>query len=71
MTAYVKSYDEQTKWMCYFIEDDCLFEKYNTISDKVSADIKKEFNSQPVYYKTFLITKIKSYDDEVTYRFLL
>ena len=70
MTAYVKSYDGQTKWMCYFIEDDCLFEKHNTIWDKFSTDIKKEFDSQPVYYKTFLITKMKSYGDEVTYRFL-
>ena len=41
MTAYVKSYDGQTKWMCYFIEDDCLFEKHNTIWDKFSTDIKK------------------------------
>ena len=30
-TAYVKNYDEQTKWMYFLIEDDDLFEKYNTI----------------------------------------
>ena len=41
MTAYVKSYDGQTKWMCYFIEDDCLFKKHNTMWDKFSTDIKK------------------------------
>ena len=39
--AYVKSYDGQTKWMYFLIEDDDLLEKYNTIWDKVSADIKK------------------------------
>ena len=39
--AYVKSYDGQTKWMYFFIEDGDLLEKYNTIWDKVSADIKK------------------------------
>ena len=39
--AYVKSYDGQTKWMYFLIEDDGLLEKYNTIWDKVSADIKK------------------------------
>ena len=33
------------------IEDDDLFEKYNTIWDKVSADIKKESNSDPFYNK--------------------
>ena len=44
-SAYVKSYDGQTKWMCFLITDDELLEKYNTIYDKVSADIKKEFDS--------------------------
>ena len=29
--AYVKSYNEQTKWMYFLIEDDDLLEKYNTI----------------------------------------
>ena len=35
------------------IEDDELLEKYNSIWDKFSADIKKEFDSNPVYYKNF------------------
>ena len=65
-SAYLKSYDGQTKWMYFLIEDDKLLEKYNTISDKVSADIKKEFDSEPVNNKEFLNTKIKSRGDEVT-----
>ena len=40
-SAYVKSYDGQTKWSYFSIEDDELLEKYNTIWDKVSTDIKK------------------------------
>ena len=48
------------------IENDDLLGKYNTIWDKVSADIKKEFDSQPVYNKVYLKTKIKFYGDEVT-----
>ena len=39
--AYVKSYDGQTKWKYILIEDDDLLEKYNTIWDKIKADIKK------------------------------
>ena len=39
-SAFVKGYDGQTKWMYFLIEDDELLEKYNTIWDKVSADIK-------------------------------
>ena len=33
--------------MYFLIEDDDL-EKYNTIWDKVSADIKKEFDSESI-----------------------
>ena len=49
------------------IEDDGLLEKYNTIWDKVSTDIKKEFDTKPVYNKNYLKTKIKSHGDEVTF----
>ena len=39
-STYVKTYDGQTKWMCFLIEDDDLLEKYDTIWDIVSANIK-------------------------------
>ena len=65
-SAYLKSYDGQTKWMHFLIEDGDLFEKYNIIWDKVGANIKKAFNSKPVYNKEFLKTKIKSHGDKVT-----
>ena len=65
-SAYVKSYDGQTKWMYFLIEDDDLLEKYNTIWDKVSADIKKEFDSKPFHNKKSWKIKIRSYGDEVT-----
>ena len=38
-SAYVKIYDEQTKWMYFLIENDDLLEKYNVIWNKLSADI--------------------------------
>ena len=47
------------------IEDDDLLEKYNTIWDKVSVDIKKEFDREPVYNKKYLKTKKKSHGYEV------
>ena len=65
-SVYVKRYYGQTKWMYFLIEDDDLLEKYNTIWDKVSAHIKKEFDSKPVYNKNYLKTKIKSHGDKVT-----
>ena len=63
---YLKSYDGQTKWMYFLIDDDDLLKKYNTVWDKVSAYIKKEFDSEPVYNKEFLETEIKSHGNEVT-----
>ena len=51
------------KWM-YFVND--LLTKYNNIWDKVSADIKKELDSELVYNKNFLRTKIKSYCNKAT-----
>ena len=65
-SGYVKSYDGQTKWIYFVIEDDDLLEKYNTIWDKVSAGIKNEFDSEPVSNKSYLKTKIRSHGDEVT-----
>ena len=65
-SAYVKSCDCQNKWMYFLIKDYGLLGKYNTIWDKVNADIKKEFDREPVYNKIFLKTKIKSHADEAT-----
>ena len=63
-SAYVKRYDGQNKWIYFLIEGDDVLEKSNTIWDKVSADIKKEFDSEPAYGKNYLKKK-KSHGDEV------
>ena len=52
--------------MHFLIKDDDLMKKYNTIWDKVIADFKKEFDSEPVYNKGFLKIKIESYGDKAT-----
>ena len=44
----------------FFDWGDNLIKNHDTIWGKVSADIKKEFDSKPVYNKKFLKTKIKS-----------
>ena len=52
--------------MWFLIENDDLLENFNTMWDKVRVDIKKEFDSKPVYNNFFLKTKIKSHGQEVT-----
>ena len=61
--------DGKTKWIYFLTEDHELLEKVNTIWDKkkYSADIKREFDSELVYKKSFLRTKIKFHDEEVTH----
>ena len=50
-SSYVKRYDCETKRM---------------ISIKVGNRVEKELDSEPIYIKTFLETKIRSYGDEAT-----
>ena len=45
--------------MYFLIEDDDLLKKYNTIWNKVNPDIKKEFDSEPLYNKKNLKAKKK------------
>ena len=52
--------------MYFLIENEDLLEKYNSIRDKVIAGFKKEFDSEPVYNKNLLKTKVKSYGNKVT-----
>ena len=51
--------------MYVLIENDDLLEKYNTIWEKDSDDIKNQFDSQSVYNKQFLKTKMKSHGDKI------
>ena len=66
MSTYLSNCDGQTKWIYFLIENDDLSEKYNIIWDKVSAEVKQEFDSELVYNKKNLKTKIKSHGDKVT-----
>ena len=50
-SAYVKSYDGETKWVYFLIEDDELLEKYNDILNKVNNSIRKEFDIERIYNK--------------------
>ena len=47
----VTSYDGKTKWMYFLIEDNNKLKKDNTTSDKISADIKMEFDNKSVCNK--------------------
>ena len=52
--------------MHFLIEDDNLLNKFDTIWDKVTVDIRNEFGSKPIYNNFFLKTKIRSQAEEAT-----
>ena len=51
--AYIKSYDGQTKWMYFLIEDEDLLKKHNTIWNKVSIETKKNLTASLSTIKNF------------------
>ena len=53
MSAYRKDFDE-TKYMSFLIKDEEVLEKYNEIWEKVKNSLKKEFDSEPVYFKKYV-----------------
>ena len=68
MTPYRKDFDE-TKYVSFLIKDNELLEKCNEIWGKVTNSIKKELNSESVYNKKYLKTKIKSYKGKINTNF--
>ena len=43
----------EAKYMALLIKDDELLEKYNKNWDKLSSNIKKGFDSEPVYNEKY------------------
>ena len=56
----VNKNDGQTRWMHFLIKNDDLLQKYDTILDKVSINMKLESDSERIYNKKFLKAEINS-----------
>ena len=52
--------------MYFFVKDDELLEKYNSIWNKVNNRIKEKLDCEPIYNNIFFKIKIRSYGDEAT-----
>ena len=64
LSAYVKCYDDEAKWMICLIKYDDLLKKYNDIWNKVSKILKKNVILNPSTIKCF--KKQKSYGGDET-----
>ena len=65
MNAYAKYFDQNSKYMNLLVNDKEILKKYTDIRNKIKSQIKKEFNSEPVYFDLYIKTKIKVYNDKV------
>ena len=65
-SAYLNIYYGQTKWMYSLIEYDEFLEKYNSVWDKLSADIKINLISSLSIVKIIWKSKTKSHSNKVT-----
>ena len=45
--AYVKSYEDESKWIYFSIEEEELSKKYNDIWNNISNRIKEELDTNP------------------------
>ena len=70
MSANRRDFHE-TKWMSFLIKDAELLEKYNEIWDKVSNNVKKGSDSEPVYNHKYLKSKKKSCKGKSTQVFMV
>ena len=50
------------------IKDDKLIKKYNKNWKKVKNNLKKEFDSEPIYNENYLKAKVKSCSEKITRR---
>ena len=54
---------DKPNWYIFLIEGDDFLNKYSATCSKVSAEMEKQFDGEPVCNKKILRTKTKSHGD--------
>ena len=65
MNVYAKYFDKNSKYMNHLVKDEKILKKYLKIWNKIKSLIKKELNSESVYYDKYIKTKIKIHNDKL------
>ena len=65
MNAYTKYFDKNNKYINHLVKDEKTLKKYLKIWNKIKSLIKKELNSESVYYDKYIKTKIKIHNDKL------
>ena len=66
MTGYLNIFEDGTKKMSFFADNNEFLERYTKIWEKISDLIDKKFDSDPNYNNKYINTKIRSYNNIIT-----
>ena len=66
---YTKKTLMKLEYISFLIKDDELLKEYNEIWEKVKNNLKKEFDSEPVYNEKYLKAKIKLCNGKISINF--
>ena len=64
MTGYLNIFENGTKKMSFFTDNNEFLERYTKIWEKISNLIDKKFDSDPVYNNKCINTKTRSYNND-------
>ena len=70
MSGYIKYFENGAKNMSFFIKDDEVWEKCDTIWDVIKNKLGIKFHSEPVYEYKYLKAKVREFDSVIKTNFL-
>ena len=69
MTGCLNIFEDGTRKMSFFTDNNEFLERYTQIWEKISNLIDKKFDSDPVYNNKYINTKIRSYNNDIITNF--
>ena len=69
LTGYLNIFEDGTRKMSFFTDNNEFLERYTKIWEKISDLIDKKFDSDPVYNNKYINTKIRSYNNDIITNF--
>ena len=69
MTGYLNIFEDGTKKMSFFTDNNEFLGRYTKIWEKISDLMDKKFDSETVYNNKYVNTKIRSYNNDIITNF--
>ena len=69
MTGYLNIFEDGTRKMYFFTDNNEFLKRYTKIWEKISDLIDKKFDSDPVYNNKYINIKIRSYNNDIVTNF--